>query len=284
MPTKNHKIAGTVRYEATGNGGVRWLDNYEANNIATVFIPELKGVPTYGGKFSGNVRFYKRAIPQLKAAFAELGRRGLTGDIIFWDGSYVPRMQRGSSTAISEHSFGCAFDVNADWNPFHRPAAASGAKGSLHRVAPILKKYGFDWGNDWIHSKDAMHFEVNRILSADEIARIAADTPSAAPSKVPVKTPRLILAVARDGSTAPEYDHLETARLENGSFEVDRSEVLAAVFGAKGRADIRSVLEAFHVPYSTPANANHLNDEADPRQYVFVDTRAPKPEMAKAAK
>jgi hypothetical protein len=164
MGTTNHPIVGRVSYGVGKGGRLILPDGWERANIGTVQIPQLKDVPTYGGKFSGNVRFYKRAIPQLKAAFEAVEAAGLKDKILFWDGSFVPRLKRGGSTP-SNHSFGTAFDVNADWNPFRRKPAAVGSKGDLHAVADAFKKFGFTWGGDWRNTPDGMHFEINRILT-----------------------------------------------------------------------------------------------------------------------
>lgn len=169
MPVTKHPIAGNVSWSYGSKGSLVLPSSWVSANIGTVYIPQLDGVPTYGGKFSGNVRFYKRAIPQLKAAFAEVERSGLKDKILFWDGSFVPRLKRGGSTP-SNHTFGTAFDINAQWNGFKQKPAAKGKKGDLHAVAQIFKRFGFTWGGTWQRTPDGMHFEVNRILSADEIA------------------------------------------------------------------------------------------------------------------
>jgi len=172
MPATNHPIVGKVTYTTGGGGRLFLPDAWVSKNIGLVLIPELKGVPTYGGKFSGNVRFYKRAIPQLKAAFSEVGRLGLADKILFWDGSFVPRLKRGGSTP-SNHTYATAFDINAQWNGFRVKPAAKGKRGDLHAIAAVFKRYGFIWGGDWERTPDGMHFEIKRILSADEIAAIA---------------------------------------------------------------------------------------------------------------
>ena len=168
MPRVNHPIVGSVKYSVGAKGRLILEEGWEAKNIGTVFIPELVGKPSYGIKLSGNIRFYKKAIPQLKAAFAELGRRGLVKKILHWDGSFVPRLKRGGSTP-SNHSFGTALDVNAEWNGFKQRPADPGETGDLHEVAQVFKKFGFIWGGDWRNTPDGMHFEIARILSAAEL-------------------------------------------------------------------------------------------------------------------
>lgn len=159
----NHPIVGQVSYTVNRDGSLNLLDDWASRNIGVVLIPELVGVPTYGGRFSGKVSFYRRAIPQLKAAFVEVGRRGLKDKILFWDGSFVPRLMRGGNSP-SNHSFGTAFDINAEWNGFHKRPAAVGAKGDLHAISAVFKRHGFEWGGDW-RDPDGMHIEVAKIVS-----------------------------------------------------------------------------------------------------------------------
>lgn len=149
---------GSFGWRPNGSSSIIIDPAWTAANIVTVTIPQLAGVPTYGGTFNGRVRFHRLGIEQLQRAFAEIETAGFLKDIIFWDGSFVPRRMRGSQN-LSRHSFGTAFDINADWNPFNQPIAKPGAKGSLHRVAPIFEKHGFAWGGRW-KNPDGMHLEI----------------------------------------------------------------------------------------------------------------------------
>lgn len=176
MPTYKHPIVGTVTYSLGSDGRLLLSPAWVEANIDTVFIPQLKGADVGTGKpFAGNVKFYKRAIPQLKAAFQAVEDAGLKHLILTYAGSFVPRFKRGSTSSPSNHTFGTAFDINAAWNGFRRPPAAVGAKGDLHAVAKVFKAFGFTWGGDWRpENADGMHFEINRIMSATEIATVAA--------------------------------------------------------------------------------------------------------------
>jgi len=188
MPSTNHPIVGRVSYSVAGGGKLKLSASWIEKNVGSVLIPELKGVPTYGGRFSGNVMFYKPAIPQLKAAFAEVGRAGLQSKILFWDGSFVPRLKRGGSTP-SNHTFATAFDINAEWNGFRQRPAAIGAKGDLHGIADVMRRYGFECGLDWKRTPDGMHFEINKIM-----ASISPSTPAK-----PTAPPQSI--IISDGTT-----------------------------------------------------------------------------------
>lgn len=255
MPTTKHSIVGSVSYTVLSGGAIRLEPGWESANIGTAFIPQLKGVPTYGGnKFSGNVRFYKPAIPQLKAAFSEVERAGLKDKILFWDGSFVPRLVRGG-TSPSNHSFGTAFDINAQWNPFKRPPAARGAKGDLHDVAQVFKRHGFTWGGDWKNTPDGMHFEVNRIMKPEELQ---AERPK----------PALIL-VTKDSEGDLVYTRLNSATLSDGRFYADKLELLKLIFG-DGRVPVVEYLSGLGMREFS-GRGDYLSDDEDPRMYLSMD-------------
>lgn len=163
MGVINHPIVGRVPFTPLGGGRIA-LGNWPAEHIKTAFVPQLAGVPTYGGtKFSGKVPFYGPAIPQLVAAWAEVEKQGLLHRVIFWGGSFVPRMKRGSTTSPSEHTFGCAFDINPAENPFRHRPAQKGEKGYLLDLCPIFEEFSFECGAKW-HQPDGMHFQIKRLM------------------------------------------------------------------------------------------------------------------------
>jgi hypothetical protein len=72
-------------------------------------------------------------------------------------------MVRGSTTTLSNHAYGTAFDINAAWNGLGREPAPLGAKGSVLELLPLAEAHGFAWGG-LFSRRDAMHFEVARVL------------------------------------------------------------------------------------------------------------------------
>jgi len=71
------------------------------------------------------------------------------------------RLQRGSATAISNHSWGTAIDLKIDGE-----LDARGDKKiqyGLTLIAPIFNRHGWYWGAGF-HTEDAMHFEGGRTL------------------------------------------------------------------------------------------------------------------------
>ena len=134
--------------------GGDWVDQ----NIVTVYIPQLNGVATYGSSFSGRVRWHRDGVEQLQRAWQQIEDENLLSEVIFWDGSFVPRRKTGGNT-LSHHSWGIAFDINADWNGFGDKPAALNAKGSVRRLVSIFEAHGFAWGGRW-NTPDGMHFEL----------------------------------------------------------------------------------------------------------------------------
>jgi hypothetical protein len=148
----------TVAYTAGENGEVIFKDEFKKNELATELIPQLVNMPTISSKFDGKVTFNKVAIGDLKAAFEEIEKMGLLPLVKTWDGSQADRAIRGS-LKLSDHALGLAFDINAKWNFFGSTATPEGTEGSVIRLVPIFKKYGFMWGGDYLgRIKDPMHF------------------------------------------------------------------------------------------------------------------------------
>lgn len=145
---------------------ITYLSNWEANNIEQCFVPQLAGKPLYqiGGKvFSGIVRFHKKGIPQLKLLFEAWAAAGLIKYVLTFDGAHNGRFMRGSSTKLSNHAYGTAFDINANWNGLGQKPAKHGETGCLLDLVPLAEKFGFYWGGKFSRV-DAMHFEIAKLL------------------------------------------------------------------------------------------------------------------------
>ena len=140
--------------------------NWETDNIESVLIPQLKGIPLYsldGQKHSGNVRVHKLIVPQLKGLFEKLEADGLMKLFLTYDGSFMPRYIRGSKTSLSNHAFGTALDFNAPWNGLGQEPPKVGEKGSLRLAVPYFEAFGFYWGG-YFSRKDGMHIEACKVL------------------------------------------------------------------------------------------------------------------------
>jgi hypothetical protein len=149
---------GAFRYQPTGNGNIRILGSWAAENIVRITVPQLAGIE--GCNESGTIYFHKKGIEQLEGFFDEVERRGLKDKILTWAGSFVPRFIRGSNRTLSNHAWGTAFDINAAWNPLGKQPAPQGAKGSVTELVSIANEFGFYWGGHYNSRLDGMHFEL----------------------------------------------------------------------------------------------------------------------------
>jgi hypothetical protein len=118
------------------------LESWEQDNIVDVPIPELKKT-AIGSKAPSSMRFHRLAAAQRQGLWKDWEDAKLLDRILSSAGGFEPRFVRGSTTTLSNHSFGSAFDINAEWNARrHRPALV-GEKGSIRELVPIANKWGF---------------------------------------------------------------------------------------------------------------------------------------------
>jgi hypothetical protein len=107
------------------------------------------------------IKFHRKCADALQAALQEIwekcGRDQAKINALGiqrFDGSYNPRLIRGSTTKWSNHAFGAAIDL----------AAADNAMGTGHGKMPQIvidafKRQGARWGGDYKKRTDPMHFE-----------------------------------------------------------------------------------------------------------------------------
>lgn len=158
-------IFGRFDYQAiqgNANGGIRILGSWEQDNIVAVNIPSLANIS--GAPSNGRIRFHRKAVPQLVGLFQAWEQAGLIPLIKTWGGSFYPRFVRGSTTSLSNHSFGTAFDINVAWNGLNVIPPIIGKEGSVRKLVPLANQFGFYWGGHYNSRLDGMHFEVAKIL------------------------------------------------------------------------------------------------------------------------
>lgn len=155
---------GGFRYEriAAGKDEIRILDNWESRNIVSLAVPQLRGVK--GARADGKIRVHKRVVEQFKALFEAWEEEQMMPLVLTWEGSFVPRYQRGSATKLSNHAWGTAFDIDYQWNKLGAVPALRGRKGSVRELVPAANRLGFYWGGHFRSRPDGMHFEVARVL------------------------------------------------------------------------------------------------------------------------
>lgn len=140
---------------------IRITDDWERQNIVKVVIPQLAGIS--GAPSSGTVRFHRLAAKQLQALFRAWSKARVLSRVITWGGSFAPRFIRGSTTVLSNHAFGSAFDINAAFNPLGAEPAFPGERGCVFDLVSIAQDHGFYWGGHFEKRRDGMHFEVAEV-------------------------------------------------------------------------------------------------------------------------
>ncbi|HEY3233799.1 MAG TPA: M15 family metallopeptidase [Polyangiaceae bacterium] len=140
---------------------IKILDNWQRSNIRPVALPQLKGIS--GAPSSGAVPFHAAAAEQLRALFVAWEQAELTGLMLSWAGSFVPRFIRGSDKVLSNHAWGTAFDINAPWNALGARPALVGQRGSVRLLVELANQHGFYWGGHFDSRPDGMHFECARL-------------------------------------------------------------------------------------------------------------------------
>lgn len=130
-------------------------DAWERDNLVRAIVPGV------GHDRNGLlIRLHKLVMPRFLEAMAA-AVAAAPGYEVRMLGGYCARQMKTLDPAkqatapLSRHANGCAFDINWDTNAFaYRlitdiPEAFIGA----------FIDHGWEWGGNWIHSKDAMHFQ-----------------------------------------------------------------------------------------------------------------------------
>jgi len=157
------KAFGSFSYRDTSAGNIEIDPTWVKANIVDLAIPQLR-------KFKvTSVKVNRIAAPHLLAAFQQIEDAGYLGDILSYDGLWVPRhINHNPALGISRHTYALALDLNANWNAYGTLGAKPGATGSTWRIEPIFAANGFACGR-WFGAPhlpasdtDAMHFEYCR--------------------------------------------------------------------------------------------------------------------------
>jgi hypothetical protein len=137
---------------------IRITNDWERKNIVAIEVTQLKNI-----KGSSKVFFHKLAANQLIKLWNDWEREGLLHHVLTWEGSYVPRFVRGSTSSLSNHAFGSAFDINFSWNQLGVTPALVGQKGCVRELVEIANQNGFYWGGHF-RKLDGMHFDIAKLL------------------------------------------------------------------------------------------------------------------------
>lgn len=115
------------------------------------FVPNHLQMKTIPKKIYCN----KDLINPLSNAFLHIIERGVSTQVLTWDGCFNIRSKRGSKN-ISLHSWGIAIDINAAWNRYGKKPTMS------KELVECFIDAGFDWGGYWT-KPDGMHFQLKQI-------------------------------------------------------------------------------------------------------------------------
>jgi hypothetical protein len=89
---------------------------------------------------------------------------GLLDRVLTFDGGFCARYKRGKTGTddnLSNHAWGTAMDLNANWNRMGRPPAEIGVRGCLLELVPFAEKHDIVWGGTFVGGRiDGMHWEV----------------------------------------------------------------------------------------------------------------------------
>lgn len=149
------------------------------------------------------LKVHRKLAEAVKAVFSEIYAIKFPIPSVY---SFCYRAIKGpqACSTLSQHSFGCAIDINASYNPnvvSGDPRNPLSPYTITPAVAEIFKKYGWDWGGNWTSNKDYMHFEYLGTPVAGKPA--PAPSPEPSPSVEPSPSPSESPLPEPSPSTAP---------------------------------------------------------------------------------
>ena len=161
---KRERIFGRIDWVAVpvaaNPEAIRIVNGWNKQNIVNVDIPQLAGI--VGAPKTGRIQVHRLAADPIVRLFEAWEDAELIDKVLTWAGSWVPRLIRGSTSVLSNHAFGTAFDINAAWNGLGARPALKAEKGSVRELVPIASEQGWYWGGHYQSRKDGMHFELVR--------------------------------------------------------------------------------------------------------------------------
>lgn len=147
---------------ADNREAIRILGDWQRENIVKVKIPQL--VRITGARGRDYIWFHRKGADQVQALWRAWEEEDLLDLVLTWGGAFNARFVRGSTTTLSNHAFGSAFDLNYEWNRLGHIPALVGQKGSVRRLVPTANRHGFYWGGHFQRRPDGMHFEIAELL------------------------------------------------------------------------------------------------------------------------
>ncbi len=152
------KRFGRFRFVATPKPGnpeaIRILDGWAEAHIVVVRCPQLE---RFGHE---SVRMHRQAAEPFRELWRQWEAANLLDRLKTWNGSWAPRFKRGRAgggeAALSNHSWGNAFDVDARLYPLGKVVVAD---APIRALVPIAESLGWFWGGNFRSRADGMHWE-----------------------------------------------------------------------------------------------------------------------------
>jgi hypothetical protein len=150
------------------------FSDWEGRHVVEFDMPQLEFARGYTGSF----RCHVKAAPLFSALFEKWEQDDLLHLIVSFEGCFVPRYKRNQAPpgpsghgekkssderALSNHSFGSAFDINFVDNMLGTEPAISGQRGSVRELVAAANSLGIFWGGHFSAPQDGMHFEISRL-------------------------------------------------------------------------------------------------------------------------
>lgn len=139
---------------------IRITDGWDRKNITYVKIPQIEKATGRDIRVGIHVKVEKQFL-SLWQAWED---RDLLKHVLTFNGAFNARFIRGSTTNLSNHSLGSAFDINVKWNRLGAQPALVGEEGCVRELVETAVEHGFFWGGFFHHRKDGQHFEVYKLL------------------------------------------------------------------------------------------------------------------------
>lgn len=165
-PVDREKLFGKFSYVASPTysnpEGITITGDWIKKSITSVSVPHLSGIA--GFPKSNSITIHNAISQQFLKLIDDWRNSGLLYLIMTWGGSWAPRFIRGSRTALSNHAWATAFDINVQWNQLGVQPALRGETGSVRELVEIAYDNGFYWGGWFPNRLDGMHFEAYKII------------------------------------------------------------------------------------------------------------------------
>jgi hypothetical protein len=163
--SQREQLFGRIEWERASGDNIRITNNWVAENIVDVTIPQLASI---SGGGNGIIKFHRLAADQLQRLWAAWEEAGLLDRVRTFDGAWFPRTLRNSPNTLSSHTYGTDFDINARWNGLMQVPALVGEEGSVRELVPIANQFGFWWyghADFGGGAADGMGFGIARLLT-----------------------------------------------------------------------------------------------------------------------